>query len=299
MRILLTGGSASGKSTYAMKLAKSFPGPWYRVDTMVPGTVGSELEAARQLLPKKLDGFIQIRRFAGVGALTFPQRGTVVLDCMCNLAANEMFDEQGRVRDIFDSILRDMAELEAKCGDLIVITNEIGSGYQSYEDETPAYIRMLGRLNCALAQRFDCVMEVVSGIPVVRKGILPFQKNASDTHGTDMILVIGGAASGKRAYVESLGYTREDMSMDPADDKPVLVGLQDLVAADPEHCRELLDALLKKQVVICSEVGSGVVPLDPREHDIRVQTGKLCLLLAQKARKVVRLVCGIPAVLKE
>lgn len=299
MRILLTGGSAVGKSTYALKLAKAFPGPWYRVSTMAAESAGSPMEAARQLAAKGSEDFISISCCTDLGTLTFPRKGTVLLDCMCNLTANEMFDGQGRAHDVYERILSDIAALESRCGALIVITNEIGSGCQDYADATPDYIRMLGRLNCALARRFDCVAEVVCGIPVVRKGTLPLAGEICDAEGSDMVLVIGGAASGKHAYVESLGYSRADMSPDPAADRPVLTDLQDLVAVEGERCLELLDEFLAKEVVICNEVGSGVVPLDPWENDLRVLTGKLCLLLARKASKVIRLVCGIPVVLKE
>ncbi len=299
MRILLTGGSGGGKSTCALQLAKTFPGPWYRIDTMVSGSEGSSAETSRQQLPGAADDFIHIRCSRNVGSLEFPEKGTVLLDCMCNLTANEMFDEQGNIRDTYDTILDQIAALEHRCGDLIVVTNEIGSGFQHYRDATPAYIRMLGRLNCALAARFDCVGEVICGIPVARKGTFPELPYTSATKESDMILVIGGVASGKHAYVKSLGYAQEDMSVNCTDPCPVLTDLQDLVAADPEHCLELLDVLTEKEVVICDEVGSGVVPLDPREHDIRVRTGQLCLLLAQRAKKVVRMVCGIPTVVKE
>lgn len=114
-----------------------------------------------------------------------------------------------------------------------------------------------------------------------------------------MILVIGSAASGKREYVKSLGFSERDISPALAEDKPVLCDLQDLVAQDPDRAMELAEELLKKQVVICNEVGSGVIPIDHRERQAREQTGRLCIRLAQQAERVVRLVCGIPTVLKE
>ena len=80
-----------------------------------------------------------------------------------------------------------------------------------------------------------------------------------------MILVIGAAASGKTAFVESLGYTEADMAVGVLDDKPVLTNLQALVWQDPEHALEMFDALCAKDVVICDEVGSGVIPVDPQE----------------------------------
>jgi adenosyl cobinamide kinase/adenosyl cobinamide phosphate guanylyltransferase len=113
-----------------------------------------------------------------------------------------------------------------------------------------------------------------------------------------MILVVGGAASGKRAYIRSLGYAEADMADAALDARPVLCNLQALVFAAPETSGELLAALLEKEVVACDEVGSGVIPVSREEREAREATGRLCILLAQRAERVVRLVAGLPVVLK-
>lgn len=113
-----------------------------------------------------------------------------------------------------------------------------------------------------------------------------------------MVLVIGAAASGKREYVKTLGYNDGDLADAVLDARPVLYNLQALVAKDPRNAPKLLPELLKKQVVICNEVGSGVIPVEKSERETREQTGRLCIQLAQKADCVVRLVCGIPTVIK-
>ena len=82
------------------------------------------------------------------------------------------------------------------------------------------------------------------------------------------------------------------------DEKPVLYGLQDIVAVSPERASELLPALLKKEAVVCDEVGCGVVPADKRDREAREATGRLCVELAREAEKVVRVVAGIPTVIK-
>ena len=63
-----------------------------------------------------------------------------------------------------------------------------------------------------------------------------------------MILILGGAASGKRTYLLSLGYGPEDIADGVLDEKKVLYGLEKLVFADPEGAQALLPALLQKEV---------------------------------------------------
>lgn len=115
---------------------------------------------------------------------------------------------------------------------------------------------------------------------------------------TVMILIIGAAASGKRAFAETLGYRRADMADARLDGGPVLFNLQDLVWRDPGHADALLPGLLEKEAVLCDEVGSGIVPIIQNDFAARRAVGKLCILLAQEATCVVRVVCGIPTVIK-
>ena len=113
-----------------------------------------------------------------------------------------------------------------------------------------------------------------------------------------MILIIGACASGKRDFAKSLGYTDAQISADIASACPVVCDLQDTVEKDPENALALADALLKKEVVICNEVGSGVIPVNAQKRRGREQTGRLCCLLAREATNVYRMVAGLPQKIK-
>ena len=105
-----------------------------------------------------------------------------------------------------------------------------------------------------------------------------------------MILVIGGYAAGKRQYVrDALGYSDAQMSNQIADALPVFYGLE----SQPDTP---LEQLLQKEVVICDEIGGGLVHKDERQRRERV--GRLCVALAREATQVIRVVCGIGQVIK-
>lgn len=107
-----------------------------------------------------------------------------------------------------------------------------------------------------------------------------------------MILVIGGFGAGKRAWVrEHLGYCEAQFSSDPADSRPVLYGLEGLEIGSASELRN-------KQVVICDEIGCGLVPVDAGERARRERVGRLCVELAADAERVVRVICGIGTILK-
>ena len=109
-----------------------------------------------------------------------------------------------------------------------------------------------------------------------------------------MVLILGGAGAGKKEYARSLGFSDADFSTDISDGKPVLCDLETIVrGADMPF-----DVLLKKKLILCREVGSGVIPMDPKEREWREAVGRLCCALAKEATAVVRVVCGVPIALK-
>ena len=112
-----------------------------------------------------------------------------------------------------------------------------------------------------------------------------------------MILVLGGMASGKRTYVQSLGYVCAEMNKLIESDAPVLLGLEELLKQGP-LTESGVAALTRKEVVVCCEVGMGVVPVDAAERAWRELVGRTCCTLAAQATQVVRMVCGIPVKLK-
>lgn len=114
-----------------------------------------------------------------------------------------------------------------------------------------------------------------------------------------MILVIGGIASGKRTFARSLGFGEGDFTTGVDDGLPVLVDAQELVrfpGARPEDLARRIGE--GKQVVLMTDVGSGIVPIDRAERAWRDDAGHLGRFLAERADAVVRMVCGIPVVLK-
>jgi adenosylcobinamide kinase/adenosylcobinamide-phosphate guanylyltransferase len=114
-----------------------------------------------------------------------------------------------------------------------------------------------------------------------------------------MVLVIGGFASGKRAYVQSeYFFSWQDMADAVLDDKPVLFNLQDLIARDPDAAETLLPKLLQKTIVICNEIGCGIVPASYADRHFRETVGRICVELARRADIVVRICSGIPVVIK-
>ena len=107
-----------------------------------------------------------------------------------------------------------------------------------------------------------------------------------------MIFVTGPLFSGKREYIQNA------LHLSPEEFAARAVWDAERLAADAPDLEKLAEKLAAREIVIASELGGGVVPVDPEERADREAAGRLACLLAQRADTVVRVVCGLPQVLK-
>ena len=81
------------------------------------------------------------------------------------------------------------------------------------------------------------------------------------------------------------------------EDAAVVLHVEELVRQEAIS-DEVLQLLLAKEALTSTEVGSGVIPLTWDDRQFRERAGSLSSALAKEAAGVVRMVCGIPVVLK-
>ncbi len=171
MFILITGGCKNGKSSIAEKILTSYDTPRFYIATMEP--FGSEAEEAIARHRKIREGknFTAIEKYTDISEITLPRNCGVLLECMCNLCANEMFS--AKERNPAEKIIRDTETLIKSAEIFVAVTNQVGGDGIKYSLETMEYIKQMGLLNDGLAALADIVIEAVFGIPVSLKGELP------------------------------------------------------------------------------------------------------------------------------
>ena len=187
MLYLITGGSGSGKSEYAEKVAADRfrllegKGQLYYVATMYPYDEESHKRIERHRRMRNGKGFVTVECFSHLEQVKAGKQDVILLECMSNLLANEMYLEQGRIKgngneageQMKAAILKPVLQLEKTAGGVVVVTNEVFSDGMEYEEETEKYCNLLGGINRQLGESADCVVEVVCSIPVRRKGEMP------------------------------------------------------------------------------------------------------------------------------
>lgn len=188
MLTLIIGGSGSGKSEYAEKLAmelrdsKAGMKTIYYLATMKPEGAENKKRISRHLTLRAGKGFVTIEQASNIEDALYKiemvednkdnslDSRILILECVSNLAANEMFDGQILSGDAAtQKILSGIAALKNESGDFIVVSNNVHEDGIIYDELTQEYIDAVGAINVGIAAMADRVVEVVVGIPVVVK----------------------------------------------------------------------------------------------------------------------------------
>ena len=170
MITLITGGSGSGKSAYAEKKIVEF-GDFNRIyiATMYPFDAESHRRIERHRKMRAEKNFTTIECYAGLKNVKVPENSCVLLECLSNLTANEMFQENGAKEKVVEEILEGIKNLENQAEQVVIVTNEIFSDGIEYDTETKQYQKYLGEINREIASHACEVTEVVYGIPIHHK----------------------------------------------------------------------------------------------------------------------------------
>ena len=174
MVYLVTGGSGSGKSAYAESLLSGFEqidNRYYIATMQVYGDEGKKrIERHRKLRAGK--GFVTVEQTVQIGEALEPvEESAALVECVSNLTANEMFDENGQrsEQEVISRVVSGLKQLSRSVQELVIVTNNVFDDGISYDESTMVYIRALACINIKLAKWADEVTEVTAGIPVIWK----------------------------------------------------------------------------------------------------------------------------------
>lgn len=187
MMTVITGGSGSGKSAYAENYICERSGNRhkYYIATMKVSDTEGEKRIERHRRMRQGKGFITIEQPTDIPKLVEKlenlryagDQPAALLECMSNLVANEMFqeDDKGTPEIVdTDTVCQKISEgirlLRDSFEELVIVTNNVFEDGRRYDAATMEYLKAMGLINQEIAAMADRVIEVVVGIPVRIKG---------------------------------------------------------------------------------------------------------------------------------
>ncbi len=171
MIIIITGGSGSGKSAYAEERALMYKElPLYYLATMRIYDKEGEEKVQRHRKLREGNGFITIEQPINIAEAVgnIEKDAVVLLECMSNLIANEMFKEKQitESKQVVEDVMQGIRILSEKAKVLIIVTNNVFEDGIHYDHTTRQYMKTLGLVNREMVSMADEVIEVVVGIPI-------------------------------------------------------------------------------------------------------------------------------------
>ena len=163
--VLIIGYPDSGKSALAEKMVTEISDSAHRIyiATMIPyGSEGrARIEKHRRMRAGK--GFITIEAPYDIGdaldnvgeARNFNiEDMTVLLECVSNLVANELFERHADPDEMAERIYKDIKRIAGEARNLIIVSNHFEIE-DSFDEETCVYARALDKLNEKLSTLAD------------------------------------------------------------------------------------------------------------------------------------------------
>lgn len=170
---LITGGARSGKSTFAESLMEDYSEVCY-IATARPSD-DKEMKERIEKHRARRPGHWHTLEGDRLLSSKIPAVDGVLLDCITVLLSNYLYDSgeelsEASIQKVEEDVKKELTNLADFCDkekiELVLVTNEVGSGIVPMHPLTRAFRDIQGRVNQYLASRAEEVYLVVSGIPV-------------------------------------------------------------------------------------------------------------------------------------
>ncbi len=177
---LVTGGSRSGKSRFALESAMQFQ---KRVFLATAEITDDEMrKRINRHKDERQNNFVTVeeplelaRAISDIPKEIMPDVQVIVIDCLTvwlgNLLYYKKADSVTKGEELPTDALSFLEVLKAPPCDIIAVTNEVGMGLVPETSLGRSFRDMAGRLNQESAKVADRVVFLVSGIPLIIKEI--------------------------------------------------------------------------------------------------------------------------------
>jgi adenosylcobinamide kinase/adenosylcobinamide-phosphate guanylyltransferase len=167
MIYFITGGARSGKSSYAMKVAKSLSSnPVYLATARKwDGDFQKRIDRHRA---ERDDTWTSVEEEKHLSEHDFSGM-VVVVDCVTLWLTNFFLDTKYDIQQSLDECQNEFIKLLNQDATFLIVSNEIGMGVHAETEVGRKFTDLQGWMNQFIAQRADKVILMVSGLPLIVK----------------------------------------------------------------------------------------------------------------------------------
>jgi len=170
--IFITGGARSGKSAYAVELAKGMSEAVTFIATCIPKDqeMKERIALHRKGRPSNWNTIEEEIDLPSVLLHSIPAScKIVIIDCITFLISNLLLNDRtdDSIKDVIEKIIDILLKAEYKT---IIVSNEIGLGLVPSNRLGRRFRDIVGIVNQTIARHADQVYLMVSGIPIELKG---------------------------------------------------------------------------------------------------------------------------------
>lgn len=168
--ILILGGARSGKSSYAVELAKKFKRKvaFIATSTSFDEEMAKRIKLHKSSRPRQWKLIEEGKNIGQILPAIKDKYEIVLIDCLGLLVSNLLEDNlkdkeiERRINKLIDAILKVNFTT-------IIVSNEVGSGIVPVNALARRFRDLLGLLNQMIAKKADKVIFMQAGIPVIIK----------------------------------------------------------------------------------------------------------------------------------
>ncbi|HAA13761.1 MAG TPA: adenosylcobinamide kinase/adenosylcobinamide phosphate guanyltransferase [Cytophagales bacterium] len=164
----ISGGTRSGKSSYAMQLAKSLAERPVYLATARRWDADFEKRIAHHQNERRV-GWESVEEEKYVSQVALDGK-VVVVDCVTLWLTNIFMDTEQDLQQSLDLFKQEIDALKAKDTTWIIISNELGMGLHAETESGRKFTDLQGWANQYVAAAADTATFMVSGLPMKLKG---------------------------------------------------------------------------------------------------------------------------------
>lgn len=168
--IFILGGARSGKSSYALKLAKKSRKKVVFIATCqsLDKEMAKRIKSHKESRPKNWQTFEEPYKVAGLLNELRGRAGIILLDCLTLLVSNLMLKgwKNKNIENEINDILKALSKAK---GEAIIVSNEVGLGIVPDNKLGRHFRDVAGKMNQVVAKSADKVFFMLSGIPMKLK----------------------------------------------------------------------------------------------------------------------------------